>query len=38
MSPFMPIMPSEGLSDRPPLSKVIPLPTSAIVALAPSGS
>ena len=31
MSPFMPTIPSEGLKDRPPESKVIPLPTSATV-------
>ena len=29
MSPFMPIMPAPGLSDRPPESKHTPLPTKA---------
>ncbi|MNC98532.1 hypothetical protein D3C83_165220 [compost metagenome] len=31
MSYFMPIMPSAVLSDRPPESKVMPLPTRATV-------
>ncbi len=34
MSPFIPIMPSVGLIDRPPASNVMPLPTSATVAFA----
>ncbi len=32
MSIFMSFMPSLGLSDSPPESKVMPLPTSATVA------
>ena len=37
MSVFIVIMPSAVLSDRPPESKVMPLPTSATVPRAPGG-
>ena len=37
MSLFIVIMPSAVLSDRPPESKVMPLPTRATVAVAPPG-
>ena len=38
MSYFMPTIDDGGLSDSPPESKVMPLPTSATDAAAPSGS
>ena len=38
MSVFMVSMPSAVLSERPPESKVMPLPTRAIVPRAPGGS
>ena len=37
MSTFMYSMPVDGLSDRPPESNVMPLPTSAAVFVAPAG-
>ena len=33
MSRFMVVMPSAGLMDRPPVSKVMPLPTSTTVGV-----
>jgi hypothetical protein len=38
MSIFMVIIASEGFSDSPPVSKVMPLPTSATCRSAPSGA
>ena len=38
MSHFMVIIEAGGFSDRPPESKVIPLPTSARCPLAPAGA
>jgi hypothetical protein len=38
MSVFMATMPSFGLSDSPPLSNVMPLPTRTVWPCAPSGS
>ena len=37
MSVFIAIMPSLGLIDRPPVSKVMPLPTSTTWRRAPAG-
>ncbi len=37
MSVFISCMPSLGLSDSPPLSKVMPLPTSTTCRSAPGG-
>ena len=37
MSYFMPTIDAAGLSDRPPVSKVMPLPTSATCRVAPAG-
>ncbi len=37
MSLFMSSMPAGGLSEMPPVSNVIPLPTRATWALAPAG-
>ncbi len=38
MSHFMVIMPSAGLRFRPPVSNVMPLPTSARCVVAPRGA
>jgi hypothetical protein len=38
MSNFIPTIPAGGFNDRPPVSKVIPLPTRAIWRFAPSGA
>ena len=37
MSVFISFMPSVGLSDSPPLSNVMPLPTSTTCRSAPAG-
>jgi len=37
MSNFMPTMDAGGFSDRPPVSKVMPLPTIATWRSAPAG-